>query len=90
MAAYRTRPLYIPMTQAQQVLEQYRQAIEPLRRLAVWSIPIILGVLAGSGAMGAWRTLLLWMNREPFGIQDPQFGMDVGFFVFTLPGCASS
>ena len=85
VAAYRTRPLYIPMTQAQQVLEQYRQAIEPLRRLAVWSIPIILGVLAGSGAMGAWRTLLLWMNREPFGIQDPQFGMDVGFFVFTLP-----
>ncbi len=85
VAAYRTRPLYIPMTQAQQVLEQYRQAIEPLRRLAVWTIPIVLGLLAGSGAMGAWRTFLLWANREPFGLVDPQFGMDVGFFVFTLP-----
>ena len=32
-----------------------------------------------------WRTFLLWANREPFGIKDPQFGLDVGFFVFTLP-----
>ncbi|WP_425474988.1 UPF0182 family protein [Fodinibacter luteus] len=85
VAAYRTRPLYIPVTPAQQVLEQYRQAIEPLRRVAVWVIPVVLGLLAGSGSMGAWRTFLLWANREPFGALDPQFGMDVGFFVFTLP-----
>ena len=83
--AYRTRPLYIPVTPAQQVLEQYRQAIEPLRRLAVWVVPVVLGLLAGSGSMGAWKTFLLWANREPFGIKDPQFGLDVGFFVFTLP-----
>lgn len=83
--AYRTRPLYIPVTPAQQVLEQYRQAIEPLRRIAVWAVPIVLGLLAGSGSMGAWRTFLLWANRQPFGIKDPQFGLDVGFFVFTLP-----
>ena len=83
--AYRSRPLYIPVTPAQQVLEQYRQAIEPLRRVAVWAVPVVLGLLAGSGSMGAWRTFLLWVNREPFGIKDPQFGLDVGFFVFTLP-----
>ena len=85
VVAYRTRPLYIPVTPAQQVLEQYRQAIEPLRRIAVIVIPVVLGLLAGSGSMGAWRTFLLWVNSEPFGIEDPQFGMDVGFFVFTLP-----
>ena len=45
----------------------------------------MLGLLAGSGSMGAWHTFLLWGNREPFGIKDPQFGLDVGFFVFTLP-----
>ena len=45
----------------------------------------MLGLLAGSGSMGAWRTFLLWVNRQPFGIKDPQFGLDVGFFVFTLP-----
>ena len=85
VVAYRSRPLYIPVTPAQQVLEQYRQAIEPLRRIAVFVIPVVLGLLAGSGSMGAWRTFLLWMNRQPFGVADPQFGLDVGFFVFTLP-----
>ena len=53
VAAYRSRPLYIPVTPAQQVLEQYRQAIEPLRRIAVVVIPGVLGLLAGSGSMGA-------------------------------------
>ncbi|WP_392542840.1 UPF0182 family protein [Oryzobacter telluris] len=85
VAAYRTRPFYVPTTPAQQVLEQYRQAIEPLRRLAVIAVPVVLGLLAGSGSLGAWRTVLLWANREPFGVTDPQFGLDVGFFVFTLP-----
>ena len=50
--AYRTRPLYIPVTPAQQVLEQYRQAIEPLRRIAVWAVPVVLGLLAGVGLDG--------------------------------------
>ncbi len=83
--AYRTRPLYVPVTQAQQVLEQYRQAIEPLRRIGVIVVPIVLGLLAGSGSMGAWTTYLLWRNGSEFGVKDPQFNMDVGFFVFTLP-----
>lgn len=85
VVAYRTRPIYIPVTPAQQVLEQYRQAIEPLRRVAVIGIPVVLGLLAGSGSMGAWKTFLLWANGVPFGTKDPQFGLDVGFFVFTLP-----
>ncbi|MBT9254117.1 UPF0182 family protein [Phycicoccus sp. MAQZ13P-2] len=85
VVAFRTRPIYVPVTPAQQVLEQYRQAIEPLRRIALFVVPGVLGLLAGSGSMGAWRTYLLWANRQPFGVTDPQFGLDVGFFVFTLP-----
>lgn len=83
--AYRTRPIYVPTTPAQQVLEQYRQAIEPLRRIAVVVVPAVLGLLAGSGSMGSWKTYLLWANGGDFGTKDPQFGLDVGFFVFTLP-----
>ncbi len=85
LIAYRTRPIYVPVTPAQQVLEQYRQAIEPLRRIALVAVPVVLGLLAGSGSLGAWKTWLLWVNRQPFGTKDPQFGLDVGFFVFTLP-----
>ena len=83
--AYRLRPIYVPTTQAQQILEQYRQAIEPLRRVALFAVPGVLALLVASGSVGAWKTYLLWANRQEFGVEDPQFGMDVGFFTFTLP-----
>ncbi len=83
--AYRTRPIYVPTTPAQQSLEQYRQAIEPLRRVAVIGIPAVLAVLAAMGVAGQWKSFLLWRNQVPFGTTDPQFGLDIGFFVFSLP-----
>ena len=83
--AYRTRPLQIPMTPAQHVLEQYRQAIEPLRKAVAIGAPVVLGLLAGAGSFGAWQTYLLWRNGGTWGQQDAFFGEDIGFFVFTLP-----
>jgi len=32
-----------------------------------------------------WTLLALWANRSPFGVDDPLFHRDVGFFVFSLP-----
>ncbi len=85
VVAYRTRPIYAPVTPQQQSLDQYREAIEPLRRIAMFAIPGILGLLAGSGAAGQWKTFLLWRNQVPFGRKDAQFHVDLSFFVFTLP-----
>ena len=82
---YRSRPVYAPVTTQQQNLDQYREAIEPLRRLATIGIPIVLGLLAGAGAAGQWQTFLLWRNRVKFGTTDPHFKLDLSFFVFTLP-----
>ncbi len=44
-----------------------------------------MGMFAGTTAQGAWETVLLFINQEPFGATDPEFGLDYGFFVFTLP-----
>ena len=82
---YRSRPVYAPVTPQQQNLDQYREAIEPLRRIATVGIPLVLGFLAGTGAAGQWKTFLLWRNGVPFGKTDPHFKMDISFFVFTLP-----
>jgi uncharacterized membrane protein (UPF0182 family) len=82
---YRTRPIYAPVTPQQQNLDQYREAIEPLRKVAMFAIPAILGLLAGTGAAGQWQAFLLWRNKVSFGSKDPQFGLDLSFFVFTLP-----
>lgn len=83
--AYRSRPIYAPVTPEQQNLDRYRESIEPLRRLVMIGAPIVLGVFAGMSVSGWWRNILMWLNREPFGTTDPEFGIDIGFFVFSLP-----
>lgn len=80
--AYRTRPVYAKLN-AQ--LDRYQQVFAPLRRLAFFGIPTVIGLFAGLLVATNWSTVLLWWNRTPFGTEDPQFGLDTGFYVFTLP-----
>ena len=55
-----------------------------LRRLA---LPAALGLalLFGLGAAGGWLGVLQFLHRTPFGVTDPVFGRDVGYYVFTVP-----
>ena len=54
------------------------------------AIPGVLGLLAGTGAAGQWKTFLLWRNRAPFGSTDPQFGLDCRSSSSPCRGCSSS
>jgi len=83
--AWRTRPTFMGMTPEQASLERYRIAIEPYRRRITIVIALGLGIITGLTAAGEWGTYLLWRNAVPFGITDPQFGMDLSFYTFTLP-----
>ena len=83
--AYRSRPVYPPSSPEQATLDHYREQIEPLRRFAMAAGPLMLGVFGGAAASSQWAEVLLFLNRVPFGRTDPQFGMDLSFFVFTLP-----
>ncbi|HEY5247718.1 MAG TPA: UPF0182 family protein, partial [Dermatophilaceae bacterium] len=85
LIGYRTRPVYPPVSEEQQNLDHYRELIEPLRRLATIAAPAVLGIFAGSAAASQWQSFLLWLNSVPFGSQDAEFHLDIGFFVFTLP-----
>lgn len=80
--AYRWRPVYAKLN-AQ--LDRYQQVVEPLRRAASFGVPIVFGFFAGVSSANQWPTVLLWMNGGSFGEADPQFGLDVSFFVFALP-----
>jgi uncharacterized membrane protein (UPF0182 family) len=83
--AYGSRPVYAPSTPEQASLDQYREMIEPLRRVVMIAGPAVLGFFAGIAAAGQWTTVLLFIGRESFGIVDPQFGIDLSFYMFTLP-----
>jgi len=49
-----------------------------------------LGLLAGLGATAAWDVVLAAIYRVPFGIKDPVFSRDIGFYVFTLPALSAA
>jgi uncharacterized membrane protein (UPF0182 family) len=82
--AYRHRPIYPPSPETQ-AMEHYRQLVEPMRRTATVAGPLALGLFAGLSAATQWDTFLLWRNAKPFGTKDPEFGRDIGFYVFELP-----
>ena len=50
------------------------------------AITLFLAVIFGSQAASNWDTILLFMNSEPFGIEDAAFNQDIGYYVFELPG----
>ncbi len=81
-AAYRLRPVYVRLN-AQ--VDRYRQVVEPLRRVLTWALPAVFGLMAGLTTVSNWQTALLWYNSTPSGTTDPQFGLDVSFYMFELP-----
>src|SRR3954466_2411526 len=83
--AYRFRPTFRPMSLEQQNLERYRQSLEPRRGLVLTSVAVVLGLFAGFTAQGSWQTWLTFRNSTDFGRKDPQFGIDLSFFVFDYP-----
>jgi uncharacterized protein len=82
--AYRHRPVFRPRS-SELNIEQYREAIYPIRRFLMVGLGVLLAAIAGGSAAGQWRTFLLWWNRQDFGRADPYFGRDIGWFVFSLP-----
>jgi uncharacterized protein len=59
-----------------------------LRRLSR-PVAMVVGVLAGLAFTSAWQEILVLIYGLPFGIADPVFSRDIGYYVFTLPGVAA-
>ncbi|WP_417554228.1 UPF0182 family protein [Microbacterium sp.] len=80
--AYRLRPVYVKLSSQ---LDRYQEVIEPLRRLAMWGMPVFFGIFAGFAAAGNWKTVWLWANGVSTKTLDPQFHLDTGFYLFAMP-----
>ncbi|HWC29483.1 MAG TPA: UPF0182 family protein, partial [Dehalococcoidia bacterium] len=46
---------------------------------------IFLALIFGTIAATHWDVVLVYLNGQSFGVEDPQFGQDIGFYVFDLP-----
>jgi len=72
------------------IVFQLGEAALPVNVTAVirrFSLPVALGLglLAALAVSPAWSMVLRMIHRTPFGITDPVFGRDIGYYVFTLP-----
>jgi uncharacterized membrane protein (UPF0182 family) len=83
--AHRLRPFLPPTGQSQEALERYRYLLGP--RLNRWFAIAagVIGFFAGLAAQGHWQDWMLFTNAQDFGQTDPEFGLDIGFYVFRLP-----
>ncbi len=85
LIAYRSRPVFVPVTGSDDPLSRYRSVITRRRYWFGLGIPIVIGLIAGGSAQGDWQLVQLFMHGTSFGITDPVFGHDIGFYEFTLP-----
>ena len=83
--AYRARPVYAPDGHQQDNMSKYQSQLEPMRRLLMIGVPVVIGVFAATAVTSQWKEVLLFFNQVPFNETDPQFHMDLGFYIFTLP-----
>jgi uncharacterized membrane protein (UPF0182 family) len=58
-----------------------RQYVNLLLLLGVF----IISLFVGMGAASKWDTVLRFLHRSSFGVTDPLFESDIGYYVFALP-----
>ncbi|WP_170183935.1 UPF0182 family protein [Pseudonocardia hydrocarbonoxydans] len=83
--AYRSRPVFVPLSGPEDPIARYRTVIIQRLRLFAIGIPVAVGLIAGLSAQADWQIVQQFINSTPFGIADPEFGLDVSFYAFQLP-----
>ncbi|MEM8860302.1 MAG: UPF0182 family protein, partial [Chloroflexota bacterium] len=54
-------------------------------RLILNGVALLLAFMMASAASTMWEEFLIFFNQVPFGVTDPIFNNDIGFYVFSLP-----
>ncbi len=83
--AYRNRPVFVPTAGPNDPVARYRTSVMARLRLFGIGIPVFIGLLAGIVGQTYWIQVQLFLHGGSFGVADPQFGMDLGFYAFDLP-----
>lgn len=83
--ADRLAPAYRVSGPEDELLERYHDLVEGRAGWIRASVAGVLALIAGSGVSAEWNSWILFTNSRDFGVTDPQFGQDVGFYVFRLP-----
>lgn len=67
------------------IVRRYRGTFGRHRTAVRTVVSLLLALAVGAGTTGQWQHWLMFENDRSFGVKDPQFHRDVGFYVFRLP-----
>src|SRR5215469_9539816 len=54
-------------------------------RLLIAGVAVVLAILVAAGEVSNWGVFLRFAYQVPYGQSDPQYGKDIGFYLFSLP-----
>lgn len=83
--ADRMAPSFRPPGPEEEFVRRYHDTIGTRAGLVRIGVAGLFALFWGAGAGSRWQDYILWRNSIDFGVDDPQFGVDVGFYVFELP-----
>ena len=66
-------------------MRRYQQIVRPYAGRLYIALALVMALIAASGTIGEWQNWILFRHGGNFGVKDPQFHKDVGFYVFKLP-----
>ena len=66
-----------------ELLELMRQRLP--WRLLIAGVAGVLAILLAAGEVSNWDVFLQFVYQVPYGLSDPQYGKDIGFYLFSLP-----
>lgn len=73
------------LTEEEELVERFREWIEPRVRQVRFLVTAGLSVILGL-TVATWRDeVFLFMNDQSFAVADPIFNVDLGFYIFRLP-----
>jgi uncharacterized protein len=86
VVADRLAPKFRPMAGPEdEILVRYRELVSGRQRVMELGVALLIAIIPGISASGQWREWLLFRYGGDFGTTDPQFGTDIGFYIFKLP-----
>jgi hypothetical protein len=75
----------IVLAQEDELVRRYQQFVRPYAGRIYVALAFVLALIGASGTISQWNNWILFRHGGSFGVTDPQFHKDIGFYVFKLP-----
>jgi len=85
VVADRVSPKFRPLGPDEELLNRYHQIIDRRAGTVRIVVSLVFAFITGAGMSSQWNEWILFHEGGDFTTVDPQFGLNVGFYVFRLP-----